>query len=426
MGLHVTDNLTAEQLAVSLSDPEEYIRGWAIQLLCEDKNPSTEITEQLIEMASVDSSPVVRLYLASAALRVDSAVTWSLLESLASHQEDVDDHNLPKMIWFGLEPILLEDVDRALRLAKASEIPVLSRFIARRIGDDGQLDIVVDSLATSSGQPRLSMLLGLLDATEGRYDLKSPASWNTTFELLTKDGGDTAKAALELSQNFGNIAAVKSILKTLLDKSANIDERCQALLSLAGGRRQELAANLTSLLDEPALRRDVIRAIASFDDPSFATTLLSRYQALDDAEKQDVIATLASRSNFGHELTEAIRRGDVPKSDVPAYVARLLQRSVGPQFADVWGSVEVLDQDKEALLDRYRQLLTAETIETGNASAGRILSFKTCAACHKMYDVGGNVGPDITGANRGNLEYLLSNILTPSAIIQVAYRAHLI
>ena len=43
-----------------------------------------------------------------------------------------------------------------------------------------------------------------------------------------------------------------------------------------------------------------------------------------------------------------------------------------------------------------------------------------------MYGHGGVIGPDITGANRGNLEYLLGNILTPSAIIQDAYKMHIV
>ncbi len=42
--------------------------------------------------------------------------------------------------------------------------------------------------------------------------------------------------------------------------------------------------------------------------------------------------------------------------------------------------------------------------------------------CHKMHGEGGEIGPDITGANRTNLEYLLGNVLTPSAVIQDALR----
>jgi putative heme-binding domain-containing protein len=43
-----------------------------------------------------------------------------------------------------------------------------------------------------------------------------------------------------------------------------------------------------------------------------------------------------------------------------------------------------------------------------------------------MYGYGGLVGPDITGANRTNLEYLLGNILTPSAIIQDEYKMQMV
>ena len=39
-----------------------------------------------------------------------------------------------------------------------------------------------------------------------------------------------------------------------------------------------------------------------------------------------------------------------------------------------------------------------------------------------MFGQGGNIGPDLTGSNRSNLDYLLFNILTPSAEIQDDYR----
>jgi putative heme-binding domain-containing protein len=39
-----------------------------------------------------------------------------------------------------------------------------------------------------------------------------------------------------------------------------------------------------------------------------------------------------------------------------------------------------------------------------------------------MYGEGGTIGPDITGANRGNLEYLLFNVLNPNGEVQDAYK----
>jgi putative heme-binding domain-containing protein len=46
----------------------------------------------------------------------------------------------------------------------------------------------------------------------------------------------------------------------------------------------------------------------------------------------------------------------------------------------------------------------------------------SCGACHRLFGEGGEIGPDITGSNRANLDYLLHNILSPNAEIPNAYR----
>ena len=47
---------------------------------------------------------------------------------------------------------------------------------------------------------------------------------------------------------------------------------------------------------------------------------------------------------------------------------------------------------------------------------------KTCASCHTLFGEGGNVGPDITGSNRTDLNYILSNVVDPSAVLGSDYR----
>jgi len=39
-----------------------------------------------------------------------------------------------------------------------------------------------------------------------------------------------------------------------------------------------------------------------------------------------------------------------------------------------------------------------------------------------MYGEGGIIGPDLTGSNRSNVEYLLSNVMDPSGEIQDDYK----
>ena len=54
-------------------------------------------------------------------------------------------------------------------------------------------------------------------------------------------------------------------------------------------------------------------------------------------------------------------------------------------------------------------------------SAGRVVFNTACAACHTLYGHGGQVGPDLTGSGRDNLDYLLDNIVDPSAVVNADF-----
>ena len=45
-----------------------------------------------------------------------------------------------------------------------------------------------------------------------------------------------------------------------------------------------------------------------------------------------------------------------------------------------------------------------------------------CASCHTLYGEGGKTGPDLSGAGRDNLDYLLENIVDPSAVVTADFR----
>ena len=107
-------------------------------------------------------------------------------------------------------------------------------------------------------------------------------------------------------------------------------------------------------------------------------------------------------------------------------MARLLRRVVGCGLVEVWGPVDALPVEQAAAFKKYKALLSKGTLAGANPGHGREVFEKTCSSCHKLYEKGGLIGPDITGANRTNIDYLLGNILTPSAIIQDAYRMQMV
>lgn len=61
--------------------------------------------------------------------------------------------------------------------------------------------------------------------------------------------------------------------------------------------------------------------------------------------------------------------------------------------------------------------MTPARLAAADLHRGRELYLATCASCHVLYGDGRAVGPELTGSNRGDLDYLLRNILDPNADI---------
>ncbi|MEQ8418645.1 MAG: plastocyanin/azurin family copper-binding protein [Arenibacter algicola] len=131
--LHVTQGINEKELNHLLSNDNEYLRSWAIQLLTEDKKISPTTLDRFVDLAKNDASALVRLYLSSALLRLEPATRWRVLEALVQKSEDVADHNLPLMLWYATEPLIPLDVKRALELAGKAKIPNILSYTLQRI-----------------------------------------------------------------------------------------------------------------------------------------------------------------------------------------------------------------------------------------------------------------------------------------------------
>lgn len=419
--LHVTQGIDQSALVEILDDDDMYVRAWAIQLLCEDNSPSNAALKQFVTMAKNDSSPVVRLYLASALQRIGIEASWPIAENLITHAEDADDHNIPHVLWYGIELLVADDPARALEMAKESGVPMITQYIARRLTDEDKMTSLVSAIGEYA-DARLDLLQGMRDGLEGRSDAVAPENWAKVFTVLRAEQNESSSMALELSLQFGDAVAAQALVDTLQSDENSLEDRRRAIRGLAQRKRPELKPQLIALLDSDTLRADAIRATASYDDAALADTLLDRYASFSTEEKLEVVHALSSRPSHGTQLVEAIKNGDVPREDVPAYIARLLQRVVGNRFLEVWGPVEGDSPEIAVAFDRLKKLLVDEAFVNADKRKGRELFNQTCFACHQLYGEGGQVGPDLTGSNRTDINYLLGNILTPSAVIKEDYK----
>src|SRR5439155_25305043 len=104
----------------------------------------------------------------------------------------------------------------------------------------------------------------------------------------------------------------------------------------------------------------------------------------------------------------------------------LRDKELDARISEVWGIIRDTPADKARQMATVRKMLTASYQAAPDRSLGRALFVNTCAQCHTLFGTGGKVGPDITGGNRASLDYLLENILDPSAVIPKEYAATLI
>ncbi len=419
--LHVSNLMDRQELFGLLSDKNEYIRAWAVQLLCEDRTVEEETSGKFLSMARNDQSPVVRLYLSAALQRLQTDQKWELGMALSKRKEDVDDHNIPHMLWFGIEPLVVDDPTKYLAIARDSEIPMISQYMARRMVDANEMDILVAHLS-QKGKNQVNLLKGFSDGLESRPGSNAPDNWEAAYKSIQSQGGEAAEIALNIAQQLGDSRAAMQYMATLRDQNAPVEKRREALNGLSSQQWPELPELLPSLLEDEYLRNAAIKAIASYSNNQLGRSLIEKYDDFNKTDKLEAIQTLSSRSGYGRLLTDALKDGKIPKPDIPAYAARQLRRVVGNGFVEVWGPIDQLSGDQKVKYEKYRDLLSSDALASANLRNGKLVFQQTCGPCHKMYGEGGTLGPDITGSNRQNLDYLLSNVLDPSGEIQDDYR----
>ena len=280
---------------------------------------------------------------------------------------------------------------------------------------------VIDS--TEDPTTQAAMLAGMVEGLRGQRNVKPPANWATVYPKLRESSDATVRRmAGQLAQIFGDRDAFQEAIETVRNTKAPVALRREAFRSLLTQQRPELAGLLPHLLEEKLMRTDAIRAYASFNDKTAPARLLKSSAQWSTDERRVVIETLASRKTYARALIRAIHAGKVSKRDVPAYVARNLQQMLGSSFTEVWGEVKAANVDKAKLISQYKKRLSDDHLANGSVSNGRAVFARTCAACHTLFGAGGKVGPDITGSNRANLDYILYQILDPNDDVPDAYR----
>jgi putative membrane-bound dehydrogenase-like protein len=440
-----------ELLLAQLRQPNEHLRAWAVRLLVDDlpldtifgqphpqARPADEkLLAELVQVAATEESGLVRLALASTLPRIAVSQRLRLAEPLVARGEDAGDHNLPLMIWYGLMPVADIDPHGLAKLAAKCQLPTTRKFIARRLAEEidkrpGPVNDLLAAVAASRSETfQADILGGIADGLAGWHKATKPAAWDNVQSRL----GKSASAAIrdrvrDLSVLFGDGRALDEVKRLALDGKADLNLRRAALETLIGNRPPELRAVCEQLLGVRHLNTTALRGLALFDDPAIGERLAKSYRNFHPTERPAVIDTLAGRPAFARVLLNEIAAGKIPATDLTAVHARQI-RSIGDEaltqrLTDVWGELRNSPDDKRDQIARLKSQLTDIALATANPSRGRAIFVSACASCHRLFGHGGSIAPDLTGGDRQNLDYLLDNLVDPSATVAADFRMSII
>lgn len=438
---HVLGIGDAAHLQEALGDPDEHVRAWAIRLLtdhwpldtvtgvsrAEGVSVPPELLQRFADIAAKDGSGLVRLVLTSTLQRLPIKHRPTLAAALLSRAEDAADPNMPFLVWYGLIPVAVSDPGKLVPLAADGTFPQVREWTARRLAellakDPAHLNALLAATTDKPEADRRDVIRGMAAGLAGVRKATAPVAWKEYPKSFTgDDAAEYAAIVRNLDVVFGDGRALDEVRKLALDNAADLEIRKSALQTLIEAKPDDLRSICEKLLKVRFLNTVALTGLTRFADPEVGRIIAKSYRTFHPSERAAVIEALASRPEFATELFDQVVAGSIPPTEITAFQARQIRAFDKPELTkrltELWGELRDSPKEKADLIAKLTGDLTPERIKAADSSSGRALFAKTCAACHRLYGVGGEIGPDLTGAGRKDLNYLLSNIVDPSAVV---------
>jgi putative heme-binding domain-containing protein len=431
-----------DALAAALfSHANEDVRAWTVRLLGDAKHVSATIRQQLARLAQTESSCVVRSQLACTCKRLPAGDALPIIRELLERREDVTDPQIPLLLWWALEDKAGSHRQEVLSLLKpksAWQNPIFSQFLVERLGRrymaagtaaDLEACAQLLGLAPSPGHAEL-VVRGMDKALEGRRVQHVPAALERSLaELWQKQTPSLALTRLGL--RIGLEVAYERASKVVGNRNASVEVRVNLTEALGQIGRAECVPALLPLLNqtEPTpVRLAGLAALQPYADPKIADTVLTLYARMPAELRSRAQSMLFGRLDTTREFLKAVNSGRInPKEVALDQVRRMLlhhDEEINRLVEKHWGKIGAeAPGEKRARIASVKHMLGTGP---GDVAHGKPLFEKKCAICHTLFGQGNRVGPDLTGGDRRDLDFLVTSVVDPSAVIRTEYAAYVL
>ena len=427
----LTDRAKGRTISPEEDSDNEARQAMAVRWLAEDRPTDPETAKTLLRLAKNTKFPLVRLELAAALQRLPVESRFAIADALMTVGEDAEDRQQSLMIWYGLADAVPEDPGKAVGRALRSNQPRVTKLITRRLVEMIETEplqvAALFEVGSGMGPERVGAILeGATAALEGWSGAPQPESWESFVQRVDQLGTEEMKTqARELSVLFGDGRAREELLAIASDAEADAGARRAALRNLLRQPDEDLLEKLRTWSTDKTLAEEAIRGFSLYetaDLPARAINAWNRFPRL----RAVAIDTLVSRPSFAIALLDAIEKGRIPRDAVSPSQARQIhllgEEGIRQRLREVWGEIRETPEENRKELERWKSLLTPEVLAAGDPAKGKVVYQQACSACHKLFGEGGALGPDLTGSDRHNLDYLLGNIVNPNDVVPADYR----
>jgi putative membrane-bound dehydrogenase-like protein len=428
--LHQAGGLDEATALATLKHPTATIREWTVRLLGDRKELSPRLATAVMEQARAETDVRVRAQMASSARRLPVTQALPLVNALFTHAEDASDPCVPLLCWWVLETHLAQQSEAVLALFQSSAVwehalvqeHILPRLMRRFAVEGRRQDLLVcaELLRTAPGPNHTARLMkGFEEAYRGR------AMSGLPDELLSALAA-TGHAPLVLRVRQRDAAAVEEALAQIQNAKTRLEDRLLYTRTFGEVREPKALKPLLALAlgEQPVvLRKAGLSALTAYEDDAISTNVVAALPKLPADVRASAVALLASRSAWSMALLRDVQAKRIDIALVPPDIADRLRQSKDNAVREL--ATKLLPRATVATTAALRQRITeVEAIlkrAPGNPYVGETHFNQRCAACHKLFFKGGNVGPDLTAYQRDNLGTLLISILNPNAEIREGY-----
>jgi putative heme-binding domain-containing protein len=432
------DERTARKL---LDHPGEHIRAWTVRLLGDRRRVSPEIAARFLDLAGGDKSLTVLSQLACTCKRLPGQVGLPVVERLCGRADLADDPHIPLLLWWAVEDKATSDRELVLERfgsAGAWGMPVTRSVIverlARRYLAEGKPETYAACARLLRAAPGAGERTRLIEAMDQqvqgtRFERPPPELAGVLRPLLREGVPDPA--LVRLGVRLGLPDAAPLAVARAGDAGLAPAERVGYIRCLGDARYRPALDALVKALgarEPPPVQDAALQALQGFDGPAVAEAVLKGYPTLSPPLRDRARDVLVSRPAWSARLVAAVEAGDVPARDVSVEQVRhlLLHRdaALGARVEKLWGKVRTqTSREKQGRIQAVAEVLSRGQ---GDAARGKQLVTKYCLVCHQLFGEGQRVGPDLTAADRKNLDVLLQNVIDPSAVIREGYQQYVV